>query len=307
MALYRLTENVLVQDRSSGGAGLTPLKWDSIAGPGGYDPNCLAHVVNWFSGDEASGQMQAQTARSMRLAVRQVRSYEGQAPGCDCRLLACVESGQISTIPLGFRPTQPLRRSVLDVGAFGVSRPLPLLFDILEAGAAAAEPDGFLVFTNADICLQPHFYFAVRALLAKGFDALIINRRTVDPLSAYGAHPELAMMETGRSHPGLDCFVFPASWVARFARSNACIGAGWVMRSLLYNLVANAGQMLILRDVNLTYHFGDDRSWESEALGDYVAFNLAEARSVLSRLVATESARAALEKFCLAHGEPLKP
>jgi hypothetical protein len=307
MPLYRLTENVLVQDQSSGAAGLTPLMWDAIGRSVGYDLNCLAHVVNWFGGDEAARHMQAQTARSMRLAVRQIRSHEGEAPGCDCRLLACVESGQISTIPLGFRPTQPLRRSVLDVGAFEVSRPLPLLFDILEAGAAAAEPDGFLVFTNADICLQPHFYSAVRALLAKGFDALIINRRTVDPLSAYGAHPGLAVMETGRSHPGLDCFVFPVSWVAKFARSNACIGAGWVMRSLLYNLVASARQMLILRDVNLTYHFGDDRSWESEALGDYVAFNLAEARSVLLRVAATEPARAVLEKFCLAHDEPLTP
>jgi hypothetical protein len=307
MALYRLTDNVLVQDQASAFVASAPILWDSIESPLEYDPNRLGHVVNWFNGDEESRQMQAETARTMRVAARQTSGPAEEAPEFDCRLLACVERGQISTIPLGFRPTQPLSQSVLDVGAFGVSRPLPLLFDILEAGAGAADSEGFLIFSNADICLQPHFYSMVRALLAKGFDSLIINRRTLDPLSSYGAHPELAMMETGRSHPGLDCFVFPVPWVTQFARSNACIGAGWVMRSLLYNLVAKAKQMLILRDVNLTYHFGDDRSWESEALSDYVAFNLAEARSVLSRIAANEITRAVLEKFCLAHGEPLTP
>jgi hypothetical protein len=36
------------------------------------------------------------------------------------------------------------------------------------------------------------------------------------------------------------------------------------MRSLLFNLVARARRMLILRDANLTYHYGDDRGGLSQ-------------------------------------------
>jgi hypothetical protein len=97
------------------------------------------------------------------------------------------------------------------------------------------------------------------------------------------------------------------AWVAEFESSDSCVGAGWVMRSLLYNLVARAKKMLIMRDAHLTYHFGDDRTWDDPRQADYLAFNLEQARSVMSRLSAHEHYRAPLSAFCEAHAEPLKP
>jgi hypothetical protein len=154
---------------------------------------------------------------------------------------------------------------------------------------------------------MPHFYRSVRDLLSLGIDCLIINRRTVGQLSAYGSTHNIAMNEVGGRHAGLDCFVFPVAWVERFICTNACVGAGWVMRSLLYNLVVQAKRMLIMRDAHLTYHFGNDEAWTESKLLDYVAFNLDQAQSVLSRLCGDKHHRALLSAFCQAHQELPQP
>lgn len=56
-------------------------------------------------------------------------------------------------------------------------------------------------------------------------------------------------------------------------RNDALIGVPGVARGLLFNMIAQATCMLILRNVALTYHFGDDRTWRSPELEDYAAFN----------------------------------
>lgn len=101
----------------------------------------------------------------------------------------------------------PLTRTVQDVGDFQIPRPLPLLFDVLELGAAAAKPQDFLIYTNSDICLQPYFYGAVRQLISAGYDAITINRRTFGDQRTGPLDP-LMMAEVGQPHKGYDCFVF---------------------------------------------------------------------------------------------------
>jgi hypothetical protein len=159
------------------------------------------------------------------------------------------------------------------------------------------------VFTNSDICLVPSFYRTVRSILTRGVDCLVINRRTVDQLESFGGAPELAALETGSAHPGFDCFAFPAAWVQDFVSNAACVGIGWVMRSLLYNLAAKARRMVILRDAHLTYHYGDDRPWNAPELEEYRQHNLGEARVVVRALSEDPAKRAALDEFCSAHGE----
>jgi hypothetical protein len=302
MPIFRLTSNVLVQDENMLAESADPWTWADASPAPVADVSRIAHVVNWFSADSASNAVQ-------RTAADTIRAAAARAEACtmDVSLIACVAQGDASAAPAQFRAGAPLLRTVADVGRFQVHRPLPLLFDVLDCGAAAADARGYLVFTNSDICLLPHFYRSVQAILSMGIDCLIVNRRTVNDLSFYGVHPEIAMNDVGQKHPGLDCFVFPAAWVAEFARSNACVGAGWVMRSLLYNLVAKARRMLIMRDAHLTYHFGDDRPWADPKFDDYLSFNLEQARSVLDALAAHEDRRATLSDFCLAHGEPFKP
>ena len=64
-------------------------------------------------------------------------------------------------------------------------RPLPLVSDILKALYDASEGAEFLVFTNADIGLQPTFYeFAIAAASRKG--AVAINRVEIPDKDANG-------------------------------------------------------------------------------------------------------------------------
>ena len=147
------------------------------------------------------------------------------------------------------------------------------------------------------------FYRTVRSILARGVDCVVINRRSVAPLESFGEAPELAALEVGWAHPGFDCFVFPTAWVEDFVANAACVGIGWVMRSLLYNLVVKARRMVILRNAHLTYHYGDDRPWNAPELDEYTQHNLGEARAVAKALSNDPAKKLALDEFCSAHGE----
>ncbi len=193
-----------------------------------------------------------------------------------------------------FDRTFPLERSAIDIKPFDVARPLPLLFDVLF-GAQNSEAD-YVVFTNVDICPVPHFYCSLDAMLARGYDSLAVNRRT---LTGWPVDPNLVglmALDQGRPHEGYDCFVFPREWMARFSRNKAVLGAAGVMQSLIYNLVANAKNMLFLGDVHLTWHLGDDKAWAAPHLRDYVEHNWTEAITTLHALASTSPRR--FSDFC---------
>ncbi len=255
----------------------------------------LNHIVNFYHSGGTEERTQELTADSMRKAKHRVRKV---------RLIAVVSPDERQAIPRGFKAVN-ISRTVVDVARFSARRPLPLLFDILEKGAGACRGNSYLVFSNTDICLQPNFYGAISSLITEGFDCLIINRRTVGSINDYGAWTGFSALESGESHPGLDCFVFPTEWVGSFVRSDACVGVGYVMRSLLFNLVVVARRMLIMRDVHLTYHFGDDRPWYSAAFEEYQAHNVAQARLVFDALSLEPTHRRVLWDFCKAYGESL--
>jgi len=299
MALYQLTRNVFVQDANDNADGLAPVTLSKISCSPSGNVAHISHVVNWYKGDQEAASIQDATAKSIMVAAR--------SPNIEpIKSIACIAEDEVVTVPHGFVSSRPLTRTVLDVGTFGVPRRLSLLFDILERGAECAYPDGFLIFTNTDICLQPNFYNAVKAMLSHGFDCLVINRRTVSSLARYEGFEEFGMMESGTRHPGFDCFVFPVAWVGDFVRSHACVGAAAVMRSLLYNLVARAQAMLIMRDAHLTYHFGDNKILRNDKLKDYTVFNLNQAGSVLTALCNKPEYRNTLAEFCRAHNEPFQ-
>jgi hypothetical protein len=291
--IYRLTEAVFVQENSAE-TKLEPAAWTQSDRLSRVPRLRIDHVVNFYRATGSARRSQELTAESIRRAAAAVR---------DVRLLAVVSTKEADAVPVSFRGVARLERTITDIKQFTSPRPLPLLFDILACGAAAARSNSYLVFTNSDICLQRSFYSSARSLLARGFDCLLINRRTVEPFEAYGNAPELAALEVGNSHPGLDCFVFPAEWVRDFHISHACVGVGYVMRSLLFNLVVKARRMLILRDAHLTYHYGDDRPWNMPDSMEYMEHNVKEARAVLSALSTDSTRRATLVEFCTAHGE----
>tara|TARA_B100000676_G_C18030703_1_gene818489 strand:- start:871 stop:1122 length:252 start_codon:yes stop_codon:yes gene_type:complete len=79
---------------------------------------------------------------------------------------------------------------------------------VLDRIAEETPDDGVMIFINADISLQPAFYRSVRELLCQGYDALVINRRTISPDHTFPTGSALVEAEYGISHPGYDCFVF---------------------------------------------------------------------------------------------------
>jgi hypothetical protein len=203
------------------------------------------------------------------------------------------------------------------VAKFAHPVPLPLVFDVLEAGCAharaladekKADPETiYVVFTNVDIALMPHFYAAVSGIVSRGYDTLTIFRRTIPPIDPDPANLASMYAEYGATHDGYDCFVFPLSQFGRYVRSDACIGRGFVMRSLLYNMVANATKMAIIRKAHLTFHLGDDKDWKASQFDDSNRFNLDQAKHVLLSLMerSPETARK-LSHFCKTNKEPFK-
>jgi len=255
----------------------------------------LVHVVNLFPEQPGFEPVQDAVVASMR-----------EAAACGGVTLVNVQAAtEPDLTPPGFARATELTRSVADLSTFDRPQPLPLLFDILDKAAELAESDDYIIYTNADICLRPYFYHSIRDLITLGFDAITVNRRTIGDRASYPVGSSLAYAETGLDHRGFDCFVFQKAAYADYVRSQTCIGKGGGMaRSLLYNMVARAESMVMLKNVALTYHFGNDRTWASSIYDDYTEFNRRQFLTVLDRLAEKEPARRRLQAFCSAHREP---
>ena len=188
-------------------------------------------------------------------------------------------------IPEGFVGLPPLTRSVLNLATFQEPRPLPLLRDILDALFEASGADYF-IYTNVDIGLQPTFYTQVIEFITGGYDSFVINRRTIS--GRYGSPDQLPEMlaESGKPHPGWDCFVFPRAIYPRFKLGDVCLGAGRVGMALLANMVAYSGKFREFSDMHLTFHIGDDRAWRNPAFADYDSHNTRELTALLAAIEA---------------------
>lgn len=95
--------------------------------------------------------------------------------------------------------------------------------------------------------------------------------------------------------------MFPASMLKNFVLSDSCCGAGQVVRSLLFNLVAHAGRVLMLTRAHLTFHLGNDVAWRNPALADYISFNIRQAELVVAALAKDPDKAKRLGDFITAH------
>ncbi|MFM6130298.1 MAG: hypothetical protein ACKPBV_16485, partial [Sphaerospermopsis kisseleviana] len=215
--------------------------------PGHRSPRRYVHVCNPYLAEGAEALTQQVTYAAMHRAREQ-----SQMPGLAVEFLAAVRPGDESCASGFFDRTFPLPRSAKDIKPFRTERPLPLLFDII--GGAAESSADYVIFTNVDICPVPHFYRTVDRLLACGFDGLVVNRRTLTGWAADPKTVDLMAADPGKPHEGYDCFVFARERLPGFMLNKAVVGAGGVMQSLIYNLVATSQRLLFLVDVHLTYH-----------------------------------------------------
>lgn len=240
----------------------------------------LAHIVNPVAVPETSDLRVAQpvTFESMRVARRMAEDR------VHVRQLVTCYPEDAEAAPSDFDSAGLLERSVLDVGEFAEPRKLPLLCDILGRLHAATEGADYMIYTNVDIALMPSFYLTVSGLIDDGFDAFVINRRTIT--DRYTDPTDLSLMyaQAGDPHPGHDCFVFRRDAFPSYRLGLVCVGAPWVGRVLLLNLIAFADRFEEFKDLHATFHIGDAQVWQGDRFADLARFNRAEATEVLDGL-----------------------
>jgi len=252
---------------------LAPEGWRST-------PIQITHCVNPFRAKVGSEHELAQnvTIASMQSARRAAVIED---PALSVRHVAAVLRGEEPENGI-FDEVLILQRSILDLHEFRVKRPLPLIYDIIEAPRLSDED--ILIYTNIDIGLVSNFYAFVADLFRLGLDAVIINRRTVSDVYTGPEALRLIAAEAGAQHPGYDCFAFRAHLRRKFFLWHSCLGIGGVMTPLVYNMLAFAKAPCVLLDAHVTFHLGDDKTWERPEFHDYAEFNRREIDQVFEKL-----------------------
>jgi hypothetical protein len=239
----------------------------------------LAHIVNPVLVDRSSDLFVAQpiTFEAMRVA----RSFAAGQVAVE--LLSAQYPEDHPVVPADFRRTPDLEKSVLDYGKFDKPRKLPLLKDILDRLHQGSDAE-YLIYTNVDIGLLPHFYLTVKCLVAAGYDAFTINRRTISDRYTRPDQIPLMYAELGRPHRGWDCFVFRRDVYPKYQLGSICLGAPRVGLALIANLWAHADSFREFSDEHLTFHLGNDRSWGQSRHSAYAAHNTRQAYQIIETL-----------------------
>lgn len=239
----------------------------------------IAHIVNPFTAPISSDVSFAQAVsyESIRIA----KEFSAGHPQVELFCTQYIEDHP--AIPQGFTPCPDLDQSVLDYGSFTIKRKLPIISEILGRLFARTDAD-YLIFTNADIGLLPHFYQTIARFIDHGHLAFTINRRTIS--NTYKSIEELPDMysEVGRPHRGWDCFVFERSLFSKFILGKTCIGVPLVGLAMVANLMAFTDRYREFRDEHLTFHMGNDRNWHKKSDLEYVDFNRKEVLGILQEL-----------------------
>lgn len=220
-------------------------------------PISFAHLVNPFPAPANSefSYVQPITFDSMLRAKAHVSNLS-DSENCEVELLTAQFSGDHAALPQGFIATPDLERSVQDLG-FSNAPPFPLIADLLDCLYQHSTAE-YLIYTNVDIALQPHFYAAVARYIRKGHQALIINRRRIP--GHYRSSDELEEMyaEQGKAHPGFDCFVFHRSIYPKFRLGKVCVGIPFIGILTAQNVFAYGTNFKLLDREHLTFHIGED-------------------------------------------------
>ena len=240
----------------------------------------IAHIIHPVIVDESSDLVIAQpiTFETMNRAA-------GYSDGIADVSLYAVQYHDEARVPLPgrFIRTPDLRRCAADIKAFKKRKKLALIGDILDTLYEASRADYF-IYTNVDIALQPYFYQAVSRIIDLGYDAFVINRRTIS--DTYTTVEEIPLMyaEVGEFHKGYDCFVFKRDLYPKFNLGDICIGTAWIGRTLLANMVYYGSQFKEFRNHHFTFHIGDPCPWRKEEYNDYFHHNKEQYVTIFNRL-----------------------
>ncbi len=241
----------------------------------------FAHIVNPYAIDGKLGAVQVLTISMLEKASKNTRS--------PVKLLSAQFTEDRGLVPSILELTPDLQSNLQTVSGNSKSPKLPLLKEILDR-AANADCD-FVIWSNMDIIPVPQFYDGVAAILeSEKCDALLINRRRVG--KELINKPELLFNETGRPHPGYDCFVMKKGLINKLSLGNICVGAPGVGFMLAHNLFLHAEKCVVLANKHLTLHIGMEivQDWKGP---EVAAFQ----KSEIKKFLADERKNFRIEKF----------
>ncbi len=213
----------------------------------------FAHVINPVNAPAGSELAVIQPITFE--AIRKAHQFCEGNP--EVELYTVCYSEDHAIIPPYFKKLPDLKRSVLDVAKFFTARKYPLMKDVFNALYEGTDAD-YLIFTNMDITLMPHFYTAVADILKEGYDALLVNRRGIS--GKYTKVEELPLMyaEFGKPHPGFDCFIFKRELLGKLILEDICVGVSFSEVALVHNFIAFAQNLKLVDDLHLTFHIGSE-------------------------------------------------
>lgn len=230
----------------------------------------IAHIINPFNANPASDLFTAQpiTFESM------LRAKEKAKDLVEVELWSAQYVEDRNMIPEGFLATRDLDRSVLDLGEFEKQLKLPLIGDIVSRLFEESDAE-YLIYTNVDIGVFPDFYTEVNRFIDEGLDAFIINRRRLPEHFTKVEQLDEIYQESGKKHPGFDCFVFHRDLFKDFEFANVCIGVPFIGITFAQNIFALAKNYRLLEEEFLTFHIGME-IFKGRAARDYFRYNRQE-------------------------------
>ena len=213
----------------------------------------IAHVINIFTPDYRSDLYTAQpiTLESMRVAK------DFAADKVEVALYSAHYEQDEPLVPDYFNKTAHLTKAVTDIKSFYKQKKLPLIHDILTNLYNVSDAEYF-IYTNNDIILQPSFYVCVKSIIEKGHDAFIINRRRIHAGFTKIEDLPAIYAETGKKHPGFDCFIFKRDIFPKMQLGNICIGVPFIGVTMAHNLFCFSRHFKLFDNLHLTAHIGMD-------------------------------------------------
>ena len=227
----------------------------------------IAHIINLFQPSDNSDLKLAQevTIASM---IRARSEYKNSPK---VQLLSAQTEYDRKVVPPEFVATKNLNRDVSALAHFNGKMQLPILKDILDRAYDESDAE-YIIYSNVDIGVQPHFYDAVNEMIEAGHDAFMINRRRISEKFKSAEELDEMYSERGKKHPGFDCFVFKRELYPKFSLAEVCIGVPFVEITLSQNLFCFAEKPKVFTNEYLTFHIGME-IFKGRAPKEYFSYN----------------------------------
>ena len=230
----------------------------------------LAHIINLF---QPSGTSDLKLAQEVTIASM-IRAKNVSKKPSQITLLSAQTKADLTIVPAEFQATSNLERDVTDLHSFSKKLHLPILKDILDRVYNESDAE-YLIFSNVDIGVQPHFYDTVNEMIDAGHDAFMINRRRIEEKFDSVSQLDEMMADKGKSHPGFDCFVFKRELYPKFSLANVCIGVPFIEITLSQNVFCFAENAKVFTNEFLTFHIGME-IFKGRAPREYLSYNGSE-------------------------------